>query len=84
MGMAEKIEKKLRDSMKIRTLKVINDSHHHHGHAGDDGSGESHFTLILSSSDLDGVSRVAAQRRVYSALSEEMRYIHSLSIKIEN
>ena len=26
-------------------LAVINDSASHHGHSGDDGSGESHFTV---------------------------------------
>lgn len=84
MSMAEKIEKKLRESLQISEIEVINDSYKHQGHAGDDGSGESHFTLILSSPDLDGLSRVAAQRRVYGVLSEEMLYIHALCIRVIN
>lgn len=82
--MTEKIEKKLNDQFDIKHLEVINESHMHHGHAGDDGSGESHFRVILSAPDFDGQSRVAAQRMVFRALEEEMRYIHALSIKIVN
>lgn len=82
MNMTEKIEKKLRDHFDIRHIEVINESYMHRGHAGDDGSGESHFKLILSAPDFEGQNRVAAQRMVFRALDEEMRYIHALSIKI--
>ena len=42
-------------------LEVINDSARHHGHAGDDGSGESHFTVVIESAAFAGQSRLARQ-----------------------
>lgn len=82
MGLAEQIEKKITESFDVDSVEVLNESHMHKGHAGDDGSGESHFKLIILSDELAVLPRVAAQRRVYSALTEEMRYIHALSIEI--
>lgn len=82
MGLAEQIEKKIAESFDVSSVEVLNESYMHKGHAGDDGSGETHFKLVILSDELAGLPRVMAQRRVYSALSEEMRYIHALSIKI--
>ncbi|MBJ7527806.1 MAG: BolA family transcriptional regulator, partial [Sphingomonadaceae bacterium] len=38
-------------------LSVINDSAKHHGHSGDDGSGESHFNIEIESAAFTGVAR---------------------------
>jgi BolA protein len=43
-------------------LSVINDSARHHGHSGDDGSGESHFAIEIESALFTGVSRLTRQR----------------------
>ena len=51
-------------------LEVINDSHHHAGHAGHDGGGESHFTVVIESAAFAGQSRVARQRMVNKALGD--------------
>ena len=48
-------------------LDVINDSAHHHGHAGHDGSGESHFTVVIESAAFAGrakLARLGAARRI--------------------
>src|SRR3546814_20632559 len=42
---------------------LSNDSAQHHGHAGDDGSGESHFSLTIEWAGFAGQNRVARQRR---------------------
>lgn len=63
-------------------LEVINDSHHHAGHMGDDGTGESHFTVIVESPAFAGISRVARQRAVNHALADLLSTrIHALAIK---
>jgi len=63
-------------------LQVINDSHHHAGHMGDDGSGESHFTVIVESAAFVGASRVARQRAVNHALADLLSTrIHALAIR---
>jgi BolA family transcriptional regulator, general stress-responsive regulator len=63
-------------------LAVINDSASHHGHAGDDGSGESHFTVEIESAAFAGVNRVMRQRMVNKALGDlPGQRVHALAIK---
>jgi BolA family transcriptional regulator, general stress-responsive regulator len=63
-------------------LAVINDSASHSGHSGDDGSGESHFTLEIESAAFTGVNRVMRQRMVNKALGDlPGQRVHALAIK---
>ena len=63
-------------------LDVINDTARHHGHAGDDGSGESHFTVDIESAAFAGVSRLQRQRMVNAALGDiPGQRVHALAIK---
>lgn len=63
-------------------LEVINDSHHHAGHLGDDGTGESHWTVVVESGAFSGVSRVQRQRLINNALADLLvSRIHALAIK---
>ena len=63
-------------------LAVINDSARHSGHMGDDGSGESHFTVEITSAAFAGVSRVMRQRLVNGALGDiPGQRVHALAIK---
>lgn len=63
-------------------LEVINDSANHRGHAGHDGSGESHFTVVIESAAFVGVSRVERQRRVNRALGDiPGQRVHALAIR---
>ena len=63
-------------------LELINDSARHHGHLGDDGSGESHFTVVIESAAFAGQSRVARQRLVNRALGDiPGQRVHALAIK---
>lgn len=63
-------------------LIVSNDSASHHGHAGDDGSGESHFSVTVTSAAFVGRSRVERQRLVNHALGDLMQHrVHAMAIK---
>jgi BolA family transcriptional regulator, general stress-responsive regulator len=63
-------------------LAVINDSASHSGHSGDDGSGESHFTVEIESAAFAGVNRVMRQRMVNKALGDlPGERVHALAIK---
>lgn len=63
-------------------LDIINDSARHHGHAGDDGSGESHFTIVIESARFSGVSRLQRQRMVNAALGDiPGNRVHAIAIK---
>ncbi|WP_120716249.1 BolA family protein [Tsuneonella amylolytica] len=63
-------------------LQVINDSAAHHGHSGDDGSGESHFTVVIESEAFAGKSRLQRQRMVNAALGDiPGQRVHALAIR---
>lgn len=63
-------------------LAVINDSGNHSGHMGDDGSGESHFSVEIESAAFAGQSRVNRQRMVNQALGDlPGQRVHALAIK---
>ncbi len=76
------IEKRLTAELAPASLNVINDSASHHGHAGDDGSGESHFTVEIESAAFAGQSRLERQRMVNRALGDMMRdKVHAMVIR---
>ncbi len=63
-------------------IAVTNDSASHHGHSGDDGSGESHFTVRIESAGFAGVSRLQRQRMVNAALGDlPGQRVHAMAIK---
>jgi len=79
---ATEIESRLRLALNPSHLLVINDSHQHAGHAGHDGSGESHFTVELVSTAFVDRSRVERQRMVNEALKELLAgRVHALRIR---
>ena len=76
------MEKLLTAAFAPTYLAVINDSAKHRGHSGDDGSGESHFTVAIESAAFAGVSRVMRQRMVNKALGDiPGERVHALAIK---
>ena len=80
--LAEIIAARLSENLTPSRLEVINDSHHHAGHMGDDGTGESHFTVIVESERFVGLNRVARQRLVNQALADLLSSrIHALAIR---
>ena len=79
---AAEIEQRLRSALAPARLVVTNDSALHHGHSGDDGSGESHFTLEVVAETFRGMSRLQRQRAVNTALGDLMKErVHALAIK---
>jgi len=79
---AREIEERLRAALSPTRLAVINDSAKHHGHAGDDGSGESHFTVEIEAPQFAGMSRLERQRAVNAALGDLMKErVHALAIR---
>ena len=81
------LEAEIRDALEITfaptRLAVINESHLHAGHAGDDGSGESHWRVEMTALALDGQSRLAKHRAIHAALGPGIiGRIHALSLQI--
>ncbi len=76
------IAARLETALSPYRLAVINDSAQHRGHMGDDGTGESHFTVDIVAAAFAGQSRVARQRLVNDALADLPREkVHALAIK---
>jgi len=81
MGEVEaELNRRLEAALAPRLLEVVNDSAKHAGHRGDDGSGESHFSVRVESPAFAGKSRVERQRIVYGALGDLMDRIHALAL----
>lgn len=78
----QEMEKLLTAAFAPVGLNVINDSAKHHGHSGDDGSGESHFTVEIEAEAFAGVGRIERQRMVNKALGDlPGQRVHALAIK---
>lgn len=76
------IETRLSGEFSPVSLLVTNDSAKHSGHMGDDGSGESHFSVAIESAAFAGVSRLERQRMVNKALGDlPGQRVHALAIK---
>ena len=81
-SLAQEIEQLRTAALAPTRLAVINDSASHHGHSGDDGSGESHFTVEIESAAFAGVSRLERQRLVNRALGDiPGQRVHALAVK---
>ncbi|MBX7541017.1 BolA family protein [Qipengyuania sphaerica] len=78
----QEMERLLQDAFSPTRLEVINDSAKHHGHAGDDGSGESHFTVVIEAPAFADKSRLDRQRMVNKALGDiPGERVHALAIQ---
>ncbi|MCR8546422.1 BolA family transcriptional regulator [Salipiger sp. P9] len=83
MSRSAEIETRLREAFAPTELVVRNDSDRHAGHAGHDGSGESHFHVHLRTAAFAGKSRIARHRAVHAALGPELvSAIHALSLDL--
>lgn len=78
----QEIETRIRAGLAPERLVIVNDSARHRGHAGDNGSGESHFTIAVTSAAFAGQSRLARQRMIHAALGDLLRErVHALAIR---
>jgi BolA protein len=83
MGLDTEIRTALDAAFAPTSLAVINESHKHAGHAGDDGSGQSHWRVEIESETFAGQSRIAKHRAVHAALGPDIiGRIHALSLQI--
>jgi BolA protein len=82
MTIKDEIEARLRAAFAVTALEVVNESHKHAGHSGDDGTGESHFAVCLRAPELGAMGRVARHRAVQSALGDINTRVHALALDI--
>lgn len=83
MSLETEIRDCLQSAFAPSDLRVINESHLHSGHAGDDGSGESHWRVEIAAPSLAGKTRIAQHRAIHAALGDDIiGRIHALSLQI--
>ncbi|WP_413876222.1 BolA family protein [Albidovulum sp.] len=83
MRTAEEIRARLEAAFAPDRLEVVNESHLHKGHAGDDGSGESHFRVTIRAPAFAGMGRVERHRAVHAALGPELvARVHALALDV--
>ena len=67
------------------TLRVVDDSASHAGHAGATPGGETHYSVLLVSNLFSGMSRVARSRAVHDTLAGELSTgLHALALTLRS
>lgn len=82
MAVKDEIETRLTAAFQPTLLEVVNESHRHAGHAGDDGSGESHFRIVIRAEAFAPMTRIARHRAVQQALGDLNQRIHAIALDI--
>ena len=82
MTVKDEIEGRLSAAFRPAVLEVVNESHLHAGHAGDDGSGASHFHITIRAEAFRDMSRLARHRAVQQALGDLNQRIHAIAMDI--
>ncbi len=81
MGMNDIITEKLTGAFTPESLRVVDESHQHEGHAGHRPGGETHFRVYIVSDAFRGKSRVERHRMINAALAQELAgRVHALAI----
>ncbi len=82
MSVENKIRLRLEAAFAPERLEIENESHRHAGHGGDDGSGESHFRVLIRAPVFQAMGRVERHRAVQKALGDLNQRIHALALDI--
>jgi BolA family transcriptional regulator, general stress-responsive regulator len=82
MAVKDEIEDRLTAAFQPSVLEVVNESHKHAGHAGDDGSGASHFRITIRAEAFAPMSRLARHRAVQAALGDLNQRVHAIALDI--
>lgn len=83
MSMDKEIKQVITHDFAPDHLEVINESHKHKGHAGDDGSGETHYKLIVVTGKFSGKSRIERHKEVNKSVGTLFdKGLHALSLKL--
>lgn len=82
MSVEAEMKTRLQAAFAPDRLEIINESHQHAGHSGDDGSGASHFRLVIRSAVLAPMARVARHRAVHAALGDLNTRVHAIALDL--
>ena len=81
MQTADLITKKLTEAFTPQSLKVVDESHQHEGHAGHRPGGQTHFRVYIVSHAFKGKTRLERHRQINGSLAGELEAaLHALPI----
>ena len=81
MPKAELIAQRLTAAFRPESLRVVDESHHHVGHAGHAPGGETHFRLYIVAPAFEGKSRLDRHRMINAVLADLLAGgVHALAI----
>jgi BolA family transcriptional regulator, general stress-responsive regulator len=76
------VKKKLQNQINIESINVEDKSFLHKNHTSNQ-EGKFHLKITLKSSDLNKMSRLESNKKIYKILDSELReFIHSIQILI--
>jgi BolA family transcriptional regulator, general stress-responsive regulator len=75
------ITRKLTEAFTPESVRVVDESHQHEGHAGHRPGGETHFRVYIVAQAFKGKSRIERHRMINLTLSHELAAgVHALAI----
>ena len=81
MQTADLITKKLTAAFTPQSLKVVDESHQHEGHAGHRPGGQTHYRVYIVSDSFRGKTRIERHRMINQSLAAELvGGVHALAI----
>ena len=81
MRTADLITKKLTEAFTPQSLKVVDESHQHEGHAGSRPGGQTHYRVYIVSEAFKGKTRLERHRMINGILSDDLAgAVHALAI----
>ena len=81
MRTADLITQKLTEAFEPQSLKVVDESHQHEGHAGHRPGGQTHFKIYIVAEAFKGKTRLERHRMINGKLSDELAGgIHALAV----
>jgi BolA family transcriptional regulator, general stress-responsive regulator len=81
MRTAEIITEKLTEAFAPASLRVVDESHQHEGHAGHRPGGQTHFRVYIVAEAFRGKGRIERHRMINTTLAGELESgVHALAI----
>ena len=81
MRVADVITEKLTAAFAPQSLRVVDESHQHEGHAGHRPGGQTHYRVYIVAKVFEGKSRIDRHRMVNQTLAQELSAgVHALAI----
>ncbi len=81
MRVEQEITRKLTEAFDPESVRVVDESHHHEGHAGHRPGGQTHFRVYIVAEAFRGKSRLERHRMINALLAGELAGgVHALAI----